>query len=202
MELEEMQRLWGEMSKDIEQQKIVTDKIILEMTTQKYKHKLNAISIPETIGAVICFAALIYLIFQFDKLDNWYSQLAGILSCVYLIVMPILSLRSIYKMKKINLVATPHKEALKQYAQNKQEFIQTQKIGFYFGFLFMCMVLIVFTKILSNRDLVDFITTRLIITTVLGFVFFFFFARWVFKKYKSATHSAERILKELEQETV
>ena len=70
MELEELRNEWQEMSKEIEKQKILTDKLIIDMTQKKYKNKLNSISIPETIGTVICFAAAIYIFINFSHLGS------------------------------------------------------------------------------------------------------------------------------------
>ena len=41
MELEEMKVLWQEMSQQVEKQKSLTDKLIIEMTQQKYAQKFE-----------------------------------------------------------------------------------------------------------------------------------------------------------------
>ena len=56
MEFEEMKFLWEEMSGKIEQQKKLTDSLIIKMTKSDYKNKLMKIFIPEMIGSLICFA--------------------------------------------------------------------------------------------------------------------------------------------------
>ena len=83
MELEELRNEWQEMSKEIEKQKILTDKLIIDMTEKKYKNKLKSISIPETIGTVICFAAAIYIFINFSLLDTWYMQLSGLFTALF-----------------------------------------------------------------------------------------------------------------------
>ena len=68
MELEEMTSLWNDMSQIVDQQKVLTDKLILDMTQERYENRLRHISIPETIAALICFAVVIYLISNFALL--------------------------------------------------------------------------------------------------------------------------------------
>ena len=41
MELEEMQTVWSQMSDQLEQQQKLTDKIIIDMTQQKFKNRFK-----------------------------------------------------------------------------------------------------------------------------------------------------------------
>ena len=135
MELEELRNEWQEMSKEIEKQKILTDKLIIDMTQKKYKNKLNSISIPETIGTVICFAAAIYIFINFSLLDSWYMQLSGIFTALFCIVLPILSLKSIFGMQKINISTSNYKQSLERFALNKKRFALIQKVSFYLNLI-------------------------------------------------------------------
>ena len=67
-----MQQTWKEMSLELEKQKKLTTTIILKMTQEKYKNKFGTITIIESIGAVICFIAAIYILINFAKLDTWF----------------------------------------------------------------------------------------------------------------------------------
>ncbi|MEP3380166.1 MAG: hypothetical protein ABJO28_06260, partial [Maribacter dokdonensis] len=82
MELEEMKSLWEDMSQKVDQQKVLTDQLIMDMTKERYENRMRRISVPETISALICFAAVIYLISNFNLLDVWYLQLTGVLTIV------------------------------------------------------------------------------------------------------------------------
>ena len=67
MEFEEMKSLWEEMSGKIEQQKKLTDSLIIKMTKSDYKNKIMKIFIPELIGALICFANALYILSVFKN---------------------------------------------------------------------------------------------------------------------------------------
>ena len=103
MELEEMKTLWNSMSEDINKQKILTDKLIIQMTQQQYNNKLRKISIPELAGTFVCFAAVLYIAINFYKLETWLQISCGILSILFLVLAPIISLKFISKIKKINI---------------------------------------------------------------------------------------------------
>ena len=55
MELKEMQTIWSQMSDQLENKKILTNKLIMEMTRERYKNKIGIISKYEGIGAAVCF---------------------------------------------------------------------------------------------------------------------------------------------------
>jgi len=196
MELDEMKSLWEDMSEKLERQKLLTDKVVLEMTQKKYRAKLNYISVPETVGTIICFAMAVYVLVNFDKLDTWYLALCGVISVSFCVILPILSLRSISRMKKIDVKHNSYKESLKLYAQSKDAFVKVQKAGYYLGFIFSLTVLPVAGKLLRNKDLL--LEARLWIWYIpLAIAFQFLFSKWVFKQYTSAAKGARSLLEEL-----
>jgi len=197
MDLEEMKNTWGEMSTEIDKQKKLTDKLIMMMTKEKYNKTLRRISIPETIGTVICYITVLLILFNFEKLDTWYLQLSGLLSVAILIVLPILSLRSIKKMNTVNISKNNIKQTLIDFNKGKQQFKNVQKLGFYMSFIILIVSLPVAGKLMRNKDLFleDTIWMWYIPFGVIGL---FLFAKWVFKYYMSSTSEAENILKELD----
>ncbi len=198
MELEEMKTLWDKMSQDLEKQKKLTDKLITDMTQEQYNNRLRKISIPETIGAFICFGIAVMLLFYFGKLDTWYLKLSGIFSIIFYLLIPILSLRSIYKIKSINIAKNNYKQTLVDFARYKKHFLFIQKLAIYLSFLLMIVVLPVVVKIMDGRDL--FIGGKLWIWYIpIMFIFLFFFSRWGYRCYSNLTTKAENILKELDE---
>lgn len=196
MELEEMKGLWENMSEELERQKLLTDKMVVEMTRQKYRGKLSQISLPETVGTVICFAMAAYALFNFEKLDTWYLALCGIISVTFCIVLPVLSLRSIDRMKQINLGQNSYRETLIQYAKEKDRFVKVQKAGYYLGFVFSLAVLPVAGKLMRDKDLI--LDAKLWIWYIpLALIFHFLFSKWVWKHYSSAAKGARNLLDEL-----
>ena len=197
MELDELRSEWQEMSNEIKKQKILTDKLIIDMTQERFNNRLKSISIPETIGTVVCFGVAILILLNFSKLNTWYLQLSGIFSILFYIVLPILSLRAIYGMKRINISQGNYRETLEQFAKNKMQFIQVQKWSYYLSFILVIVCLPVASKLMNGTDI--FLESAVWLWYIpFGFVFLYFFSKWVFKKYKGASNSAERLLKDIE----
>jgi len=197
MELDELRSEWQEMSNEIKKQKILTDKLIIDMTQERFNNRLKSISIPETIGTVVCFGVAILILLNFSKLNTWYLQLSGIFSILFYIVLPILSLKTIYGMKRINISQGNYRETLEQFAKNKMQFIQVQKWSYYLSFILVIVCLPVASKLMNGTDI--FLESAVWLWYIpFGFVFLYFFSKWVFKKYKGASNSAERLLKDIE----
>lgn len=197
MELDEMRTLWDEMTIEVEKQKTLTDKLIIQMTQERYNSKLKSISIPETFGTIICFIAALYILMNFSKLDTWYLIVCGIFAIMYLILIPVKSLSSINQMKSINISDKNIAETLIDFTKGKKQFWLVQRIGFYLNFIFIIAILPVSGKIMSNKDL--FLDNKLwYIYVPILVIFMLVFSKWGLKHYKKATESAENLLKDLE----
>ena len=122
MELEEMRNEWKEMSKELEKQQLLTDKLIIDMTQEKYNNKLKSISIPETMGAVICVLGAIYISINFNKLDTWYLVVCGVFAVVYLILLPLKSIGSIRKMQQVTIADKTIEQTLMDFVKSKKQF--------------------------------------------------------------------------------
>ncbi|MGA9269847.1 MAG: hypothetical protein WBV45_04435 [Lutimonas sp.] len=198
MELEEMKGLWENMSDELDRQKLLTDKMVVEMTRQKYRDKLSQISLPETVGTVVCFAMAAYALFNFGKLDTWYLMLCGVISIVFCLVLPILSLQSIDRMKQIDLGKNSYREALIQYAKQKDRFVKVQKAGYYLGFVFALAVLPVAGKLMRGKDLL--LDAKLWLWYIpFALAFHFLFSKWVWKHYSSIARGARTLLDDLKE---
>jgi len=201
MELEEMQATWSQMSDRLDNQKKLTDKLIMKMTKERYKNKIGILSKYEGMGAVICFIAAILLILRFSELNTWYLLASGIFTVCYLIVLPVVVLRSINSMKNIDLTNNTYKETLIAYAKKKKQFLLTQKVGIYLNFILLAVSLPVVVKVFKGKDI--FITNINLMYWYIPImtVFLILFSIWGYGKYKKVTASASYILEELEDTT-
>ncbi|ARV10570.1 hypothetical protein BTO05_13345 [Winogradskyella sp. PC-19] len=198
MELEEMQATWSQMSNQLDNQKKLTDKLIMEMTKERYKNKIGILSKYEGIGAIICFIMAILLISRFSVLNTWYLLASGIFTVCYLIVLPVIVLLSIRSMKSIDLTNNNYKQTIIAFAEKKRHFLLTQKVGIYLNFILMVVSLPVIIKVFKGKDI--FITNINLIYWYIPImaVFLILFSIWGYGKYKKVTSSASHILEELE----
>ena len=165
----------------------------MKMTQTQFKKKIRNIFIPEAIGTVICFAEAILILMNYQKLDTWYFLAGGIISVVILILLPILSLRSISKMQSINIASNNYKQTLIDYTKSKKQFFKVQRLSYYLGFILLVVLVPVLAKLFDGNDVLS--KSKIWIWTVpVGMVILVFFARWVYRYYKKNTLDAEQLL--------
>ncbi len=197
MELEELQATWTQMSQELEKQKRLTNEIILRMTQQRFSNKFSKVRRYEMAGAFICYLAALYIIFHFNKLDTWYLQLSGVISLVFLILLPILVLNALGKIQGIDVANGSYRDTLVKFTKAKNRLLLWQRMGIYGSFLFVLTSLPVFSMIMKGKDI--FLNHEVwlwYLPTMM--IFLFLFSRWAYGCYKGITNSAENILKELE----
>lgn len=198
MNVEDLQSTWAEMGQELEKQKKLTHEIIIQMTQIRYQSRLQKIANYEGIGAVICFVIALVILFNFSKLDTWYLQLCGLITLIFLLVLPVLVLRSIQSMKRIDISQGRYVDNLMAFNKARNQFLFIQRLGIGLGFGLIITILPVASKILNNRDL--FLESRVWLWYVpLMVVFLIFFSRWGYGAYKRITSSAETILMETEE---
>lgn len=199
MELEELQTAWAQLGAELEQQKKLTDKIIMEMTQEKYSNKFRALTNYEAIGAVICYGAAILLVLNFEKLDTWYLLSCGLISLLFMTILPTLVLRSLFNIKKLDIGNGNFKTNLLNYTKAKNNLLRLQQIAIGVGFSMLFVLIPVSSKILSHKDIFQSeLNIRHGIGLVLALIFMVFFCRWGYRGYKEITASAESIIKDLE----
>lgn len=199
MELDEMQALWSDMTNQLDHQKKLTDKIIMDMTQEKYSNKFRTITTIETIGAIVCFVIGIYIFVNFNSLDTWYLMACGVISIIFLFGLPIMALKSLRNVRNVNILDKNYKEVLIQYTKAKNQLMSIQKVAVFASFIVMIATAGVFAKLWSNKDF--FLVERNIWEYLLilpAFVFVSFISYWGYKRYRNITNSAENLLKELD----
>ncbi len=199
MDIEEMQALWSEMSDQLEEQKKLTNEIIMNMTQERYTNKFRTLSNYEKVGAVICFGIGVYILVNFGKLDTWYLQACGILTLTFLFGLPILVLRALNRIKRLNITDKSYKDTLVSYTKAKTNLLRLQQVGIIASFLIMFATSAIFSKIWSNKDF--FMMERNIGSYVaigIAIVFVILVYKWGYGHYKRITGSAEDLLKEIE----
>lgn len=199
MELEEMQKAWSEMSAELEQEKKLSNQLIMEMTQERLKNKIGIIAKYETIGAIICVIAAMMLLSKFKELDTWYLFASGLFTVSYLILLPVLVLRSIQAMQRINLTHNTYKETLISYTKKKKQFLLIQRVGIYLNFILLGVSLPVIIKVFKGKDI--FITNSKILYWYIPImiIFLVIFSIWGYKKYKKITISGSQMLEEINE---
>ena len=199
MELEELQSAWTQMSRELENQKELTNEIIMEMTREKYMSKFSKLSNFETLGAIVCYGIALVVLLNFQKLDTWYLQVCGVITLVFLTVLPTLVLRSLKRIQVLDIFKGSYKDNLLKYIKEKNVLMRLQKIGIVFSFLVLPLVVPVTSKIISGKDIFQ-QTVQPVqwIALAVAFIFMVVITRWGLRSYRKITNAAEQLIKDLE----
>ncbi len=199
MELENLKLNWEAMSQRVAHLELINKKNIMDMTKQRYKNKFNNLLKYETLGTVVCVAALIFILFNFQKLDTSFYIICGVIVSLFLIILPILTLNNIKRMKQVKIDSENYKNTLFQFERSKQKLIKTQLLVIPFGAIVFFASMPVFSKIMGNGDFFERIDTPMVIFICLMFLGLMMFSAWGYKKYNQVANSAENILRELDE---
>ena len=198
MTLEEMQNVWSEMTEKIDKQERLTDKLIIDMTQEKFKNKISRIARYESLGAVVCFAGAALIALNIGKLDTWYLLASGLLVMLYFILIPLVVLKSIGQMKSIDLLKNTYKQSLIEFTNKRKRFLFWQRTGVISNFFLMVLILPVFSKLFKGKDLFIEQSSVWFWYMVVMLVFLIPFSFWGYNKYKKMTASAENLLRDLQ----
>lgn len=197
MDLDEMKDKWEHMSEELEQQKLLTDKLIMELTTEKYKRKIKGIYSAETFGAIVCGLAILFILINLNSLDTWYLQVLAFIAILFFVIMPYGSFKAMKGLYEAGNASTPIKENLEKFARAKKHFVLLQKVSFYLSFFMFFITLIVVAKIINGIDLIQKQPDVLLFAVPVGLLFMGLFSFVVFSKYNKSMDEAEQLLKDL-----
>ena len=197
MELEEMKSLWEELSHKVEQQEKIQKKVLMDITQNNYRNRLNTIRIPELLGSIVCLAYAAYFIFNFSKLTLTINQIFAGFDILFLIGLPIASLLAIRNLNKLDIIKTTPAEVLEKFAKRKLQFLKVQKFGILFSGLFLISALPPLAEFAGKADIIQ--QPYFWMGYVPGgLLFIFFFGRWGIKKYQNVIRDAEEMIREVE----
>ena len=196
MELDDFKDTWDEMTRQVNDNQIINIKMIDKMGKTKFQSSLKKILLPELFGSIICIVFAIFILFNFDKLNTVSFKIAGLVSVILLIFLPVISLRSVFQLYKAIDINKSYAETLKDFAVQKINFCKLQKINITLSYLLMVTVIIIAARLFGRNEKTD--SGYFFITAFsLGYIILFSFSKWVFKKYNRTIQQTEDLLNEL-----
>ncbi len=196
MELEELKSNWDKLSKKLEKQELLNVSLIEQMTKTNYQSRLKKVVYPEFFGAIICLIGAVGILYNFNQLDTVVLQVMGILSIVFLILLPIISFQSLKGVYQIDMGAHNYTKMLEQFAKDKIRFQKLQKLAAILSAIFMFVFIPTSFKLFANKDYTIYLTFWLI-SFPLCLLFVVVLSRWVLKHYNKVLRQAEELLAEV-----
>ncbi len=199
MELAELQETWSKLSRKIDNQRLITDKVIMDVVKLKYNNKLKTILKYEGTGSIVLFAALIIVIWNIQVFDTLPLKICAVISIVIMSILPILTLTSVYRMNNIDMSKRNYKDTIIEFTKRRTHFLLVQKWGIVFSAVLMLTVIPVALKITKGKDFFAGDSNNLLWFIPIALIALFFFARWAYMCYSKITEDAKDILRELEE---
>jgi hypothetical protein len=195
MELEEMKNTWGELSKRIDNQEILSKKVIAEITKDRYQSKVNKIHYSELLGTIICYIGASYILMNFTKIEDFMMQVFAITAVALLFILPVISLKSVRSMRDLDFASKTYFEVINQFINQKLKFHKLQKLNVAFGLFFMLIFLPVLASIQgkSLEQIPNFWT----LVFPIYVLFFLGFSWWVLKSYNKVLDRMEKMLADI-----
>ncbi|MEK6154705.1 hypothetical protein WIW50_15660 [Flavobacteriaceae bacterium 3-367] len=198
MELAELQETWSKLNTKIDNQRILTDKVIMDVVKIKYSNKLKSILKYEGTGTAVLFLALIIVIWNIQLFDTLPLQICAVLSIIIMTILPILSLTAVYRMNNMDMAKRNYKQTIIEFTKRRTHFLLVQKWGIVLSAIFMLTAIPLALKIGKGKDFFAGESNNLLWFIPIALIALFFFARWAYGCYVKITADAQNILKELE----
>lgn len=197
MELEEMKSLWSDLSVQVEKQDKIQKELLMEITKQKFRNRLNSVRIPEVLGSLVCIGYAMYFLSRFGDFELWYNQVFALVTIFIMIVLPTLSLSAIKGMRNLRIDSESPAAMLEKFTKNKIRFWKVQRYGMIFGGIVMITILPPMAELSGSDEMISNPTFWMIYIPA-GFLFMYLFSRYALKKYKGVIDSSEKMLQEVE----
>lgn len=200
MDLDQMEELWKSQNEQLNNQKRLNKKLIMDITQQRLKAKWDTVLQYETLGAVVCISLGLVLLFKLGYFAPWYIFLSGLLTCMYMLLFPIFTLRSIFRLKNMTVENALFTDVMKSYTVRKREFVTIQKIGLFFNSILFVISLPALNMLINGKDI--FVAQPPLVYVGLGIlcVFTILASVWAYKKYMRVLVRTEELLKDMDNE--
>ena len=197
MELNDLKKTWNDAGTGVAGTQAINPTPVEDRHHQKYRSRLKRITIPETVGSIVCLGAALFIGLSFNKLDTTLLRAAGILAIALLAILPMISYLSTWRLNGTASLAKPHAETLQSFAMQKIRFIKLQKLNIALSYLLMVMIILLLPKIFGGTDVSD-NKYLWIFSFTIGYIFLLFYSKWVQKHYHQVLRQAEELLLDLE----
>lgn len=197
MELEEMKSLWADLSLQVEKQDKIQKKLLLQITKQKFRNKMNNIRIPELLGSLVCVGYAMYFLGRFGDFELWYNQVFALITIFIMIALPTASLSAIKGMRNLHIDTETPATILDKFTKSKVRFWKVQRYGMIFGAILLITIIPPLTELNGSIEKIQNPLFWMIYIPA-GLVFMYFLTRFVYKKYRRTIAASEKMIRDID----
>lgn len=196
MELDEFKNTWNEMGHQANEKQPLPLATLDRMGRKKMYSVLKKIILPEILGSAVCIGSVVFIGFNFYKLDQWPYQVSGILAMVLFIILSAISLMSIQQLSQPVDAGKTYADTLRDFAAKRIKFCKLQKLNVTLCYLLFVTVILILPKIFGTNSLTG-SKYFYLYAYMLGYSLILMFSKWVFKSYNNTIRQTEQLLQEL-----
>ncbi|MCB0634363.1 MAG: hypothetical protein R2824_18980 [Saprospiraceae bacterium] len=152
-EFDQLKAIWSEMSNKLDQQKKLTDQLILQMAHEKSSSRLHRIITMESVGVIAVVIFLFILLSRFHYLSNWLQIGGGILSILTFLISLIIGIRIIVQARKIDLIRNSYQQNINYFYNLKKTLRFYKRLSIVLNILLPFFLIPVVFKLFLNKDL-------------------------------------------------
>ena len=150
-----MKSVWSELTQELEEQKQLTRDLILKMTQEKSSSRLGRIIKAESLGVLITGVFMIYLAFNFSRLEHWTGIAGGIGLFIILALGINFGIRIIMQAKGIDLLNNSYSEVIRRFEDFKKLLRAYKKLSIWTSGLSALFVMPVMTELFLDKNLLE-----------------------------------------------
>ncbi len=196
MEIDDLKNAWNELGEK-SNPKTLSNRTGLKFDSKPFRSKLSKVLIPEIIGGIICFFGASYIVLYFGRLDTFFLRSLGLVTVLLFLVLPIVSITLLFQMNKLGDLSRSYAETIKKFTKHEIRFKVFQKITIGLSFILLIATVVLLSKILNGRHVLSdkYISAAIYAA---GFLFTYFFSRWVWRYYVGSLNKASELLRDID----
>jgi len=194
----QLQDTWDKLNSTLKKQKLINKRVIMDITKIKFSNKLKSIIKYESIGTIVLLIASTMLIKNFNLFDTLPLQITAVISLSIMLLLPVLSLSSIYQMKNMNMSIRNCKENVIEYTKRQSRFLLVQKWSVVLSPILMLTIMPITLKLAKGKDFFAGDSNNILWYIPIALIVLIAFGKWGYGCYTRITDDAKNILQELE----
>ena len=153
MDLDQMKDVWKDFSDQLDEQKRVTESLVLEMIAQKSASRFNRMVFAEGLGIILSALMCMYILLHFHELEFLPNQLSAIGTILVMIVSIVFGYKIISAIRSIDIIGDTYSTTTEKFKRFKKILSTYKRVSIGAYVVLPLIMLPVVTKLLGGKDL-------------------------------------------------
>lgn len=153
MDLDQMKEVWQDFSTQLDEQKRVTEALVLEMIAQKSASRFNRMVYAEGLGIILSGLMCLYILLHFHELEFLPNQLSAIGTILVMLLSIVFGYRIISAIRSINIIGDTYSTTASKFKRFKKIMGTYKRVSIGIYVVLPLIMLPVVTKLLGGKDL-------------------------------------------------